>query len=177
MIDFAVIALPKSATSWAANWLTTDESVCVHDPMVWHTPDEMADLRAINSAQSKYRGVACTGLWMVPGWVEQNVSRWVIVERPIEEVNAGLAAMGLGPMPEHCVRQFAKMPGERISMGALFEEATAHAVWNKLLPHVPFDRERHKLLTELMVTPAFQRIEPDPIAVKAWLKRIAEAAK
>ena len=177
MLDFAVIALPKSATSWAANWLTTEASVCIHDPMVWHKPDDMASLLSLPGSSTKYRGVACTALWMVPGWVQENVRDWIVVERPIDEVNAGLCAMGLGPMPEDAVRLFDEMPGERIAMRDLFSEATAHAVWRKLLPYVPFDAERHRLLTELMVTPAFQRIEPNPSAVKAWLERIKEAAQ
>ncbi|MGC3944595.1 MAG: hypothetical protein QM762_08760 [Chryseolinea sp.] len=172
MLDFAVIAMPRSGTSWAANWLTTEESLCFHDPMECFTPNVMA-----NWGSSRRRmGVACTGLWMVPDWLTTNVRQWIILEREPDEIDASLTRMGLGPMPLEAWHTFECLPGERVPFTSLFDASKARDIWNHLVPGLDFDAERHALLTRLAISPQFSALDPQPDAVRAWLKRIKEAA-
>lgn len=172
MIDFAVIAMPRSGTSWAANWLTTEASLCYHDPMECFTPNVMANWD--NSRRRK--GVACTAMWTVPNWLHTHVRRWVILDRDPHEVNASLTRMGLGPLCLSDWERFRSVPGKRLPFAALFDEESARDIWCHLLPGIAFDVQRHALLKRLAISPQFSALDPQPDAVQAWLKRIKEAA-
>lgn len=172
MLDFAIIGLPRSGTTWAANWLTTDRSLCLHDPLINRTLDQLAQWRS----PGKVCGVACTALWQFPEWVSKNVRRVILVDRALSEVNKSLTDIGLGEMPTHAVEQFLDMAGSRIDMASLFDPVHAPDVWCSLLPEIDFDAERHELLTGFMVNPYFAGWEPDPAAVKDWVIRLQEAA-
>ena len=41
MIDFMVLALPRSGTAWVANLLTTDTSLCIHEAFMDHSIDDL----------------------------------------------------------------------------------------------------------------------------------------
>lgn len=173
MIDFAILALPRSGTTWAANWLTTEHSLCLHDPMADISP---SGLQAFGGQDDgRLHGVSCTALWMQPDWVVANVKRWLILERSIDEVNCSLRAIGLGDMPEESVQAFRSMSGPRAPMSDLFRVGTARVIWEYLVPGLPFDVQRHALLKTWMVNPFFAGWEPDPVAVKAWMQRAQEA--
>lgn len=172
MLDFAIIGLPRSGTTWAANWLTTDTSICLHDPLVNQTLDQLAAWD-----EPKLRGVSCTGLWMFPDWVKANVRNWIVIDRPVNQVNKSLTDIGLGSMPADAVRAFQEFPGLRATMDMLFDKATAPAIWEHLLPQVQFDKGRHKLLSGFMVNPYFKGWEPEPEAVQDWMARICKAAQ
>ena len=54
-LDFAVLALPRSGTTWLANLLTTDTTLCRHDPFATAMPAEpihSSGLRPILSISS-----------------------------------------------------------------------------------------------------------------------------
>src|SRR5437773_11222101 len=88
-----VLGMPRSGTAWAANWLSTDHTLCYHDPL-WHR--YYTELDEIES--TKRLGVACTGLALFPDFVNGHPARKVILRRPIGEVNASLTAMGTEPL-------------------------------------------------------------------------------
>jgi hypothetical protein len=173
VLDFAIIGLPRSGTAWASNWLTTDRTICLHDPLMSHTLD---DLAAWDSG-GKLVGVACTALWMFPDWVAANVKRVVCVDRDFEEVNQSLIDIGLTAMPQWSLERFQSLPGARVPMAGLFDPAQAEDIWVQLAPGVQFDAQRHGLLTGLSINPYFAGLEPDPRAVKDWVRRIQEAAQ
>jgi hypothetical protein len=172
VLDFAIIGLPRSGTTWAANWLTTDRSLCLHDPLTEHTLDDLAAWRE----PGKLVGVACTGLWQFPEWVAANVRNVVLLDRDIADIDRSLIEIGLGPMPPAAVEQFAAMVGRRFLMEELFNSAFASDIWHALVPGLSFDYARHELLTSFMVNPHFPSLEPSPRAVKDWVKRLQEAA-
>lgn len=89
MIDFMVIGLPRSGTAWAANWLTTDTTFCLHDPLAKYHHTELDGL-----VSDKRLGVACTGLWTQPEWLNAHPAKKVILHRPLEEINRSLKAIG-----------------------------------------------------------------------------------
>ena len=55
MIDFMVIGLPRTGTTWASNWLTTDSTQCYHDPL-YHTHYEDWDEKF--SARDRKSGIS-----------------------------------------------------------------------------------------------------------------------
>jgi hypothetical protein len=59
MLDFIVLGLPRSATTWLANWLTTDRSLCLHDPFAKTLPEQW-------DAGGKRLGISCTGAYLMP---------------------------------------------------------------------------------------------------------------
>lgn len=173
MLDFAVIGLPRSGTTWAANWLTTDRSICLHDPLVNNTLTELADWEV----PGKLCGVACTGLWMFPEWVAENVKHVVLIDRDPDEVNRSLNAIGLSPLRDADIARFLDMDGQRADMLDLFDVAAASDIWFSLVPELDYDVDRHMVLASMMINPYFPGWEPDPKAVKDWAKRLAEAAQ
>jgi hypothetical protein len=91
MIEFMVLGLPRSGTTWAANWLTTDQSLCLHDPLnEYHYND-------IDKIESYGRrlGVACTGLYLWTDWLNKHPARKVILHRPVGEIKYSLREHGI----------------------------------------------------------------------------------
>lgn len=95
MIDFMVIALPRSGTTWAANWLTTGRSLCIHDPLFQHHYTELDQLEKL---EGSLLGVSCTGLSMFPDWLNAHPAKKVILHRDLSEINHSLSAIGLNPL-------------------------------------------------------------------------------
>lgn len=172
MIDFAVLALPRSGTTWAANWLTGYRHICLHDPLQHHTGEELLKWAYRNPKET---GVSCTGLWAHPEWVQANVRKWVIIDRPIHEVQASLIEIGLAPLPDAAIEKFRAMPGRRFQMADLFDPFMASVIQRELLPHLPFDVERHRELCKMEINPRFQNLQPDPKAVREWVDRTVAA--
>lgn len=172
MIDFAILALPRSGTTWAANWLTGYRHICLHDPLQHYTQE---DLLRWSYRNPKETGVSCTGLWMHPEWVETHIRRWIIIDRPVHEVQSSLFQIGLPPMGEQAIERFRAMPGRRFQMTDLFKPESASEIQRLLMPHRPFDIDRHRELCKMEINPRFQNIHPDPAAVKQWMQRAIDA--
>lgn len=169
MLDFAIIALPRSGTTWAANWMTTKSNYCLHDPLATYTFDDLAKWGDMGAG---FHGVSCTMLWAFPEWVKNYVRRWVILERPIDEIQASLAEIGLPPINEKMYAEFKQMPGLRVDWKNLFEPEAAKEIYNHLLPIGGFDAERHKVLRELHITPRFEAMQPRKEACLDLIRRI-----
>lgn len=146
-LDFLVFGLPRSMTTWAANWLTTDNTICWHDPAAVMPPWQ-CDQR---SSSKRYRGMSCTGSWLFTDWVNEHPAPTLVIERPVEEVNASLQRLGLEPLADELLERFSWLPGVRVSCKDLLDGAVARDVWNYLLPDVPYDVERHMQLRDMVV--------------------------
>lgn len=84
MIKFMVIGLPRSGTTWAANWLTTEKTLCLHDPLNEYHYKELDSL----DAGTRELGVSCTGLYLFPEFLNRHPARKVILHRPVGEIKA-----------------------------------------------------------------------------------------
>jgi hypothetical protein len=162
VIEFMVIGLPRSGTAWAANWLTTDTTQCLHDPIAKH---HHADLDAIASA--KRLGVACTGLWMHQDWLNAHPAKKVILHRDQAEVAQSLDSLGFPDLP------FPSLDG----IGGLHVDwrdlwSNPKPLWAHLVG-TPFDAERHRLLKELNVQVDFDRVTVDRTAAARYLEKFA----
>ena len=157
MLDFRVFGMPRSGTTWAANWLTTDRSICWHDPIQSMTPAEI-DARG---SQAEYRGISCTGSWLFADWAHRHPARTLILERDPLECNASLRALGLPEMTAEMIEAFMALPGWRVPWSHLFDHDAAERIWDYLLPDIPFCPERHALLCGMAVQPDFITQTPD----------------
>lgn len=115
---------------------------------------------------AQYRGISCTGSWMFQQWAPPE--RTIILERPVEEVNASLRRLGL---PEVSDDQFRRLPGVRVPHDALFD-GRAKEIWEFLLPSIPFNAERHALLAAMFIQPDFS-IPPDTSALRRVMQELA----
>lgn len=154
-LDFLLLALPRSGTTWAANWLTTEHSICWHDPVQKMSPYQ-ADERI---TKKTYRGIACTASWMWSNWLRGHPGRILLLDRSTEEVNVELVQLGLPTMLHMLVREFRELPYRRMDYRALFEDP--EAIWRYLLPELPFDEERHEELTKMLIQPLPRALIPD----------------
>ena len=164
MIEFMVIAAPRSGTTWAANWLTTDTTLCLHDPLFTCKPH---DLDAIKSVRRI--GIACTGIAYFPEWLKAHPARKVILHRPAEAVDASLAELGLPPCAEMMQENLAAIDGMHCQWTDLWEKP--RAIYEYLLG-LPFDAERHAQLDQMNVQVQFDRVAVNPETVQCLVKKI-----
>jgi len=168
MIDFMLIAAPRSGTTWAANWLTTDKTLCLHDPLWTH---HYNDLDSIKSA--KKLGVACTGLYMFPDFVNSHPARKVILHRDENEINESLVAIGLEPLL-NTEKQLNRIEGLHLNWMAIFNEPE---YIYEYLTGLVFDEERHEFLKEIEMQPNFKGLKVGKEVTKKLITELQEIMK
>lgn len=161
MIAFMIIAAPRSATTWAANWLTTDGTLCLHDPL-WRYHYRQLD--AIESR--KMLGVCCTGLAHFPEWVNAHPARKVILHRDPAEVSASLSAIGIRAPTEHLYTGLDEIRGMHVDWRELF--TNPRPIYEHLL-ELPFDAERHAELAQMEIQPHFTGLKKSPEVTRQLL--------
>ena len=96
-------------------------------------------------------GVACTAMYMMAGYVQKLPCPVVMLDRPLADVNASLAAKGVGPLEDWFVRKFDMVDAPRIPYESLFDTESAGALWEFLMPDEPFNADRHRMLSRMRV--------------------------
>lgn len=160
MIDFMIIGLPRSATTWAANWMTTEKVHCVHDPL-YHTHYRNWDILSAKFDANKRVGVSCTGIWRWPQFVNSHKAMKLIVHRDLAQVNHELSKLGLPHIEANEAQKLNSLDGLHIKHTDLFDGNIAKDVWEHIVGS-KFDKERHAALCEYHAQPFFQAIDPDP---------------
>ena len=152
---FALLGLPRSGTTWAANWLTAGAAICLHDPVADTPP---GDIPALDLGRPW--GLSCSSLWLWEDVVRDLAARCpvVIVERDPAESNAELQAMGLPALPGWMHEVFARVPGLRVPFSDLWSEEGAARIWQHLRPAEEFDAARWRMLRDMRVTPILERV-------------------
>lgn len=168
MVEFMVLAAPRSGTTWVSNWLTTDKTLCLHDPLWTH---HYSDLDKINS--NKVLGVACTGLYMFPEYVNSHPARKVILHRDEKEINESLKAIGL-PELSNIERDLNKIDGLHFDWRSVFDEP---ARIYEFLTGLKFDPERHEILKTIEMQPNFEGLKIGKEVTLKLIKELAEIAK
>lgn len=154
MIDFAVIGLPRSSTTWLANWLTTDNSLCLHDPFATALPEQW-------DAGGKRLGISCTGAYLMPDWLNAQDCPIAVIVRDPADCDASLARLGLPATDDRMRGLFAKARGRRWSFDDIWNESKARELWAFLLPGIPFDAQRYRLLSAMQVQPHVAKFRVD----------------
>lgn len=167
MLQFMLISAPRSASTWASVWLSTDTTLCLHDPL-WTVPYQ--ELDAVPS--SKMLGIACTGIALFPEWVNTHPARKVVLHRDFAEIDKSLEAIGLTACSQAWNGVLDKIDGVHLDWRELFERPKA--VYEYLL-NKPFDAERHAVLREINMQPAFAKLSIDRTATQRLIRELEYA--
>lgn len=140
MIEFMLLAAPRSGTAWAANWLTTDRSLCLHDPLIRFTIAELDQRRG-----ARLLGIACTASALLKD-INQHSARKVVLHRNPQEVRESMAHLRIRGSYDFAALD--KVEGRHYDWEQLFEDP---APIYEFLLGTPFDVERHHELRGLNV--------------------------
>jgi hypothetical protein len=176
MIRFMVIAPPRCGTAWAAAWLNTESTLCLHDPL-WCRHYE--DLDRFPVPPGKRLGVSCTGLHYFVDWLNTHTARKVVLHRPLAEINDSLRRIGLPPYTPPHVNMHQCRDLHAITTNAihldwrdLFENPKL--VWEHLFPHTPFDESRHRQLREFNIQRDLSSVKVDRVAAARLLDEMKD---
>lgn len=168
MVEFMLLAAPRSGTTWASNWLTTDETLCLHDPLwTYH----YSDLDHIKT--DKILGISCTGLYKFPEFINKHPARKVILHRNEEEINASLKEIGLPPI-SNVEDDLNQISGFHVNWKWIFDEPKEIYEY---LTGLKFDAERHALLKEIEMQPNFPGLVINRDVTAKLLKELSEISK
>lgn len=132
MIEFMLLAAPRSATAWCANWLTTDRTLCLHDPLVRYT---LAELDQLGSPRAL--GIACTASALLAN-INQHSARKVILHRNPQDVRESMVRLHI--RGDYDFRALDRIQGKHCDWQQVFEDPAP--IYEYLLGY-PFDAERH----------------------------------
>jgi hypothetical protein len=159
-----VLGMPRSGTTWAANWLTTDTTLCIHDPLARYLVNQ---LDAIQS--QKTLGVSCTGLALMPEWLNAHPARKVILRRPYAEVKASLDGQGfVGFQPI----DLDSIQGVHCNWLDIF---TNPKPIYEFLTDKPFDAERHAELAQMNIQVDYERVQFSKEAATHYMRSLQRA--
>lgn len=167
MISFMVIAGERSASTWAANWLTTDTTLCIHDPLMRYA---LGDLDGLYPLMDKRKGISCTALQMAPAWVNAHPAKKVILHRPEEDIAASWHRLGVDGISRATTDRLNRIDGMHYSWTALFDPITARQIAEIL--GVPFDLHRHTELVQMNVQPHWAALSVTRRGVTELVERI-----
>ena len=153
-----VIAAPRSGTGWAANWLTTDMSLCYHGLSARAPMERWQTLES-----DRMLGTAETALWWAAEMLNLYPARKVILHRDPAEICASLQMPELLERIEHMQTSLCDIDGMHVRWDQMFDDPAP--IYEHLLQR-PFDGERHAELVRLQVTCMPKRVTFDPDAVR-----------
>lgn len=166
MMDFIVTGLPRSGTTWVANWLTTDDTMCIHDPLYKYGLDQLDTIET-----NKRLGISCTGIWRFPKFLKAHPARKLIIHRLLDEVNDSLAnEMGVPTIGEADAESLSSIYGMHVFFPDLFNPVIAKEIYEYLLEK-PFDAERYTYLVEMNVQPNFNKVVFNKAALDDFRQR------
>lgn len=165
MIDFIVLGLPRSGTTWLSVWLTTDRSLCLHDPFALGVPETWP-------RDARRFGISCTGAYLFPKWLARQECPVAIIERDSESCELSLARAGLPADSVPALRtRLDATDGRRFAFDALWNEDTARELWAFLLPQIPFDALRYAQLRQTQIQPHLGKWRFDPNTAQEMQRR------
>jgi len=169
MVEFMVLSAPRSASTWAANWLTTEKTLCLHDPVLEHYPEDLDTI-----ACDRALGVACTGLALLPDFLRLHGARKVIIHRPLHEIDDSLEHIGLTKLGSQWQTALDKIGGFHVFYDDLFDIKEAAGIY-EYLTRQRFDAARYQQLVAMHVEPNFGKVKIKPDRARAFRDRIQRA--
>ena len=154
MLKRMVIALPRSLSTWAANWLTYDGQTCVHDPLYFKHYSEWNET---------YDAVSCTGIHDWPEFVAAQTCPVLVLHRPIGQIKASLMkfdSRGAGEwLAWDADQKLLDIRGPNIMHCRAYDlltPAPASQIWRFLEMPSQFDVVRHDQLRRMRVEPSYE---------------------
>ena len=140
-----VLGLPRSGTAWMANYLTTDNTLCLHESFMDFSLEEL------DGYDCGYRlGIAETAGMFIADEINQHPARKIIIERPLEDVNQSLQAINLPCMTEYHVELLNKIDGFRVKFNELFNPEMMSYICREIVG-IKFNIHRFVLLEKMNV--------------------------
>jgi hypothetical protein len=179
MLDFMVIALPRSATTWVSNFLTTDSTLCLHDPLYnWHYGD-LDRIAQVMKTSGKppppgWVGISCTGIWRFPDFVKAHPARKLVIHRNLNEINDELSRLGLPLLTGNDYHALSAIDGFHVDFEDLFEAGTFELI-QTYLTGLPFNRARFNLLTQIEMQPKFSGLTINKEVTRRLHREVLEA--
>ena len=172
MISFMVLGGPRSGTTWAANWLTTDSTICLHDPLL-EMP--ITQLQRLTFGGGQRLGISCTSACLYPDWVNAQKCPKVVLHRDVAAVNKSLRELGLVELipHKHQARLLAIKDAMHVRYDHLFAPTAAERIAKYL--GVPWDWARHDVLRQMRIEPMWKSLNVGKEASEQLVKRILEA--
>jgi len=166
-----VLGGPRSGTTWAANWLTTDTTMCLHDPLLEYKIEFLQRLRF----DGKKLGISCTSATLYPEWVNAQRCPKVVLVRDIHEINRSLEELGLVQLIP--AKHEARLAAVKDALFIDYEKMFTHTGGQMICDHLglPFSADRHDLLSQMRIEPMWARLNVGKEAAAALVKRIVEA--
>jgi hypothetical protein len=155
-IEFMVIGQPRTGTTWASNWFTTDEIHCYHDPLYNTHYSEWDDKLSIETMTT---GISCTGIWRWADWLNEHRSRKLIIHRDLSEIAESMKSIGLPVHDlEEAEEKLKSINGIHIDMHQLFNTNDAAFIWREIA-RKPFNAARHAALVQVEMQPLFSGLK------------------
>lgn len=170
MISFMVLGTPRSATTWLANLLTADDTICLHDPLLEHTTAQL-DVMVI---PGKRMGIADTAALTARDWIVAHPAKKIVLWRDVQEVNKSLGALGFRTLDPVSLRGLAfEVPRAKIyHWQAVFHPRYAEEICDFF--GVRWDIYRFMELVKMNIQPHFSRLPVDPAAARDLVRRLYE---
>lgn len=154
MNPFFIASFPRSRTAWLANFLTTGESFCFHEPMN-RTPLEQYP-QLLRKTCKRYAGVSDSLNSLV---MEELIdlfpdAKVVVIRRDADEVAASLDRLKL-PCPallKKIDKELDRIVHAYDPLVIDYRQFDAAAIWEYLIPDIPLDYTRLDMLEEFNVT-------------------------
>ncbi len=166
-----VLGGPRSATTWAANWLTTDTTICLHDPLLEYRIETLQRI----TFEGRRFGISCTAACLYPDWVNSQKCPKVVLVRDVREINRSLRELGLVELipAKHQARLAAVKDAMFAPYEWLFDKVGAYTIAKHL--GVPFDAHRHDVLKQMRVEPMWKRLNIGKDAAMQLVQWIKES--
>lgn len=158
--NFLVTGLPRSRTAWMSAFLSTENSICQHEPTAFmNSVDDI--VKFYKAWPHKFVGASDSGMGMWIDWVLGIIKpKTLIIERSLTDVEQSLEDMKLPvPATNYCDLLLGKLLTVKnhplvlwVPFDALNEQRVMQKIWWHLLPGEPFDEQRYRRMCNLNIT-------------------------
>lgn len=165
-----VLGGPRSATTWIANLLTTDTTLCLHDPLMHHTNVHLEKMEI----PGKRIGIADTAAILWRDWVANHPAKKIILWRQPSEINASIERLGLTKIdPVGHADRVSRLKGIPIyPWNSIFKASVAYEICRYF--DIPFCPYRFEELKKMNVQPHFASLPVDREAAQELVRRLAK---
>lgn len=167
-ISFMVLGGPRSATTWMANLLSTDTTLCLHDPLLEYTNVQLDKM----IVPGKRIGISDTAALLWPEWLVSHPAKKILLWRDPAEINVSLRALGLSELdPAKHAARIAAVNGIKIYPSwMVFKAPIAFEICKRF--GVPFCRYRFEELKKMNVQPHFKQVPVGREAAQELVRRL-----
>jgi hypothetical protein len=158
-----ILGLPRSGTTWAANWTNTETTFCIHDPLDMYLLDEIDNLHC-----DKMLGIACTGSYLFYDWLNQHPAKKVILHRDVEDIKTSLRKQKIR-LSVFKPDLLDRIEGLHVPWTHLFDKP--EVIWSHLFD-TQLDKQRHSFLKTVNVQTDLSRVIRKTEVLNFYLKEI-----